>query len=148
MISIFGYAITVVYLLGIPLMLGVLWMVSTMTDHYKKCVVEAGGYWSPPAWIDKADRYLGRNSVVPHIIVTLIVNLGMFVFMLAYTNSYTNERGFNFGYYESWVYGLNKICTGVGPIVGYIVVGVLVATLVAATIRFVARVNVAIDKNK
>ncbi|MGL5305798.1 MAG: hypothetical protein ACRC9Y_06450 [Aeromonas veronii] len=144
MISVIGIAVSLTIMIVVPAFYAIMYAWGVIADYYSKSIKEAGGEWKNyPDFLTEARAMLCENTPFITFIVTAAIHivLAACAFVKCHTYGYTHMT-----WMDAWVSLWSSALTTFGPIVGWIMLGVAIVLGVKKAIRFLATVNVAMEK--
>ena len=145
MISVIGIAVILTTMITVPAIYSVMYFIDYVSDIYYDSVREAGGVWYKPDWLTEGTTFLGRNFPFGVFIGTMVIHLILVVSAAAKCHSYAYRHD---TFVDSWVGLWAKGVSFWGPVVGWILFGIGIVFAVNRGVKFLARVNVALEKTK
>ena len=145
MISVIGIAVILTTMITVPAMYFVMYFIDYVSDIYYDSVREAGGVWYKPDWLTEGTTFLGRNAPFGMFCGTMVIHVMLVIVATVKCNSYMYQH---YTFVDSWVGLWVKGVSFWGPVVGWILVGIGLVFAVNRGVKFLARVNVALEKTK
>lgn len=144
MVSVIGIAVLLTVMIMVPAFYAIIFTWGVIADYYSKSIKEAGGEWKGyPDFLTEARVMLCERQAFFVFIITAAVHvvLACFAFVKCHTYGHTHMT-----WMDAWVDMWSSMLTVFGPIAGWIIFGVAIVLGVKKAIRFLATVNVAMEK--
>lgn len=146
MVSVFGIGVLLMVMITVPAFYAIMYTWGILADYYSNSVKEAGGDWKGyPGFVVEARvmmcEYLPFISFIVTAAMHAVLALGALIRCHAY--GYTHMT-----WMDTWVSLWSSALAMFGPVVGWIMVGIGMFFGVKKAIRFLATVNVAMEKVK
>lgn len=146
MISVLGIAVLLTVMIMVPAFYAIVYVWGVLADYYDKSIKEAGGEWKNyPGFLTDARAFMCENPPFATFFVTVVAHIVLVVigFIKCNTYGYTHMT-----WTDAWISMWNSMLTTFGPIVGWAIFGIAIVFGIKKAIRFLATVNVAMEKVK
>lgn len=144
MISVIGIAVLLTAMIMVPAFYAIIFTWGVIADYYSKSIKEAGGEWKGyPGFVVEARVLMCEYFPFMTFMMTLVIHalLAIFAFVKCHAYGHTHMT-----WVDAWVDLWANVISIVGPVVGWIMFGVAIVLGVKKAIRFLATVNVAMEK--